>query len=161
MFICYGHVQLFEILQTMALQAPLSMGFSRQEYWSGLPCPPPGESSRSRDWTWVSNISCIGRLVLYCQHHLQSPQKMPLLLFSLSVVSDSLPPHGLQHARLPSPSSSPGACSNSCPLSQWCHLTIFSSVVPSPPVFSLSQHQGLFQWVISLHQVAKVLELHL
>ena len=38
-------------------------------------------------------------------------------------------PHGLQHTRLPCPSPSPGACSNSCPLSQWCHPTISSSVV--------------------------------
>ena len=44
-----------------------------------------------------------------------------LLLFSCSVVSNSLWPHGLQHARLPCPSPSPEACSNSCPLSQWCH----------------------------------------
>ena len=38
----FGHVQLFAILWTVVCQAPLSMGFSRQEYWSGLPCPPPG-----------------------------------------------------------------------------------------------------------------------
>ena len=50
--------------------------------------------------------------------------------FSRSVVSDSLWPHGLQHTRLPCPSSTPGACSNSCPLRQWCHPTILSSVVP-------------------------------
>ena len=53
-----------------------------------------------------------------------------LLLFSRSVVSDSLWPHGLQHARLPCPSLSPRVCSNSCPLSQWCHPTISFSVVP-------------------------------
>ena len=52
------------------------------------------------------------------------------LLFSHSVVSDSLQPHGLQHTRLPCPSPSPEACSNSCPLSQRCHLTISSSVIP-------------------------------
>ena len=45
-------------------------------------------------------------------------------------MSDSLCPHGLQHARLPCPSPTPGACSNSCPLSQWCHPTISSSIVP-------------------------------
>ena len=45
-------------------------------------------------------------------------------------VSDSLRPHGLQHTRLPCPPPSPGACSNSCPLSQWCHPTVSSSVVP-------------------------------
>ena len=52
------------------------------------------------------------------------------LLFSLSVVSDSLQPHELQHTRLPYPSPSPRGCSNSCPLSRWCHPTISSSVVP-------------------------------
>ena len=50
--------------------------------------------------------------------------------FSRSVVSDSLQPHGLQHARPPCPSPTPGACSNSCPLSWWCHPTISSSVIP-------------------------------
>ena len=47
-----------------------------------------------------------------------------------SVVSDSLRPHGLQHTRLPCPSPTPETYSNSCPLSQWCHPTISSSVVP-------------------------------
>ena len=50
--------------------------------------------------------------------------------FSCSVMSDSLWPHGLQHARLPCPSPTPGAYSKSCPLSQWCHPTISSSVIP-------------------------------
>ena len=52
------------------------------------------------------------------------------LLFSLSVVSNSLAPHGLQHTRLPCPSPSPGPHSNSRPLSQWCHPTISSLAVP-------------------------------
>ena len=52
------------------------------------------------------------------------------LQFSCSVKSDSLRPHGLQHARLPCPSPTPGACSNSCPWSRWCHPTISSCVVP-------------------------------
>ena len=55
---------------------------------------------------------------------------MLLLTFSHSVVSDSLWPHGLQHSRLPCPSPSPGVCSNSCPLSWWCHPTISSPVIP-------------------------------
>ena len=50
--------------------------------------------------------------------------------FSCSVVSDSLQPHGLQHTRLPCSSPTPRVCSNSCPLSQWCHPTISSSIVP-------------------------------
>ena len=43
---------------------------------------------------------------------------------------DSLQPHGLQHARFPCPSPTPGACSNSCPSSWWCHSVISSSVIP-------------------------------
>ena len=53
-----------------------------------------------------------------------------LLFFSFSVVSDSLRPHGLQQARVPSPSLSTGVCSSSGPLNRWCHPTILSSVVP-------------------------------
>ena len=49
---------------------------------------------------------------------------------SHSVVSDSLRPRALQHTRPPCPSPTPGACSDSCPSSQWCHPTISSSVVP-------------------------------
>ena len=50
--------------------------------------------------------------------------------FSRSVVSDSLQPHELQHARPPCPSSTSGVYPNSCPLSRWCHSTISSSVTP-------------------------------
>ena len=51
-------------------------------------------------------------------------------MFSCSVMSSTVWPHGLQHARPPFPSPSPGACSNSCPLSRWCHPAISSSVIP-------------------------------
>ena len=50
--------------------------------------------------------------------------------FSCSVMSNSLQPHGLQHTRLLCPSPNPGDCSNSCPSSRWCHLTISFSVIP-------------------------------
>ena len=53
-----------------------------------------------------------------------------LIFFVQSVMSNPLQPHGLRHARLPCPSPSPRVCSNSCPLSQWCHPTISSSVPP-------------------------------
>ena len=62
-------------------------------------------------------------------------------------MSDSLWPDGLQHAGLLCPSLSPGVCSNSCPLSRGCFLIIHPLASPSFPIFSLSQHQGLFQWV--------------
>ena len=64
-------------------------------------------------------------------------------------------PHGLQHARPPCPSLTPGVYSNSRPLSWWCHPTFSPLLSLSPPSFNLSQHQGLLQWVSSLHQVAK------
>ena len=81
-----------------------------------------------------------------------------LLPFSHKVMSDSLQPHGLQHARLFCPPLSPGVCSNSCPLSWWCYLPISSSAtlffcLQSFPALSL------FQWVRFSHQVAKGLEL--
>ena len=56
--------------------------------------------------------------------------KFKLLLLSCSVVSNSLWPHGLQHTRLPCPSLAPRTCTNSYPLSRWCHPTISSSVIP-------------------------------
>ena len=83
-----SRVQLLATPWTVAHQAPPSMGFSRQEHWSGAPLPSP--------------LSHVNSLWL----------------------------HGLQHARLPCPSLPPGACSNLCPLSQWCHPTISSSVLP-------------------------------
>ena len=57
-------------------------------------------------------------------------QQFSSVQFSLSVVSDSLWPQGLQNARSPCPSPTPEAYAKSCPLSQWCHPTISSSVIP-------------------------------
>ena len=76
-------------------------------------------------------------------------------------MSDSLWHHEPQHARPPCPSPAPGVHPNSCPLSRWCHPTIYPLSSPSPPNFNLFQHQGLFKWVSSSHQVAKVLEFQL
>ena len=81
------------------------------------------------------------------------------LLFSCSDVSDSLRPHGLQHTRPPCPSPSPKFAQTEV---HWVSDAIqpFHSLSPSSPLaLNLSQHQGLFQWVNSLHPVAKVLEL--
>ena len=65
-------------------------------------------------------------------------------------MSDSFQPHGLQHSRLPCPSTTPGACMNSYPLSWWCH-PFYLLLSPSPPAFNLSQHQGLSsQWVFCI-----------
>ena len=76
-------------------------------------------------------------------------------------MSDSLQPHGQRHTRLPCLSPTPGVYSNSYPSNWWCHPTNSSSVLPSPHAFNLSQHQSLFKWVSSSHQVVKVLEFQL
>ena len=78
--------------------------------------------------------------------------------FSLSVMSDSLQPHGRQQARLPCPSPTPRVYSNSCPLSQWCHPTVSSSAIPFSSCLQSFPASDLFKWVSSSHQVAKVLE---
>ena len=78
-----------------------------------------------------------------CYSFICSGNKQETCQFSCSVMSNSLWPHGLQHTRLPCPSLSPRVCSNSCPLSQWCHPAISSchpflllpSVFPSIKVF--------------------------
>ena len=64
-------------------------------------------------------------------------------------------------ACLPCPSLSPRVCSNSCPLRQWCHPTISSYIAPFSPCPQSFPASGYCQWVSSLHQVAKVLELQL
>ena len=83
------------------------------------------------------------------------------LHFSGSVMSNSLRPCGLQHARPPCPSPTPGDYSNSCPLSQWYHPTISSSVIPFSPQLQSFPASGSFKWVCSSYQVAKVFEFQL
>ena len=65
--------------------------------------------------------------------------------FSHSVVSHSLQPHELQHARPPCPSPTPGVYSNPCPLSRWCHPTIKSSVIPFSSCLQSFPASGSFQ----------------
>ena len=83
--------------------------------------------------------------------HLQGAFQFSSVQFSHSVVSDSLRPHGLQQARSPCPSKTPGAYSNSCSFSRWCNPLSFSS----PPALNLPWHQGLFQWVFQFSSVAQ------
>ena len=81
-----------------------------------------------------------------------------LFLFSHYVTSNSLWTHELQQDRLLCPPLSPGVCWNSFQLRWWCYRTIAFAAAPSPSARSLSQHQGLFQCIGSLQQVAKVLQ---
>ena len=94
---------------------------------------------------WYNQMKPLAPTFYMAQLHYFSPEIMwpdyrpwdtqeedyhPCSQFSHSGVSNSLWPHGLQHARPPYPSPTPGVFSNSCPSSQWCHPTISSSVVP-------------------------------
>ena len=123
-------------------------------------------SSRESSWS----ISCIDRWILYQwtiweTHYLYVSGTILMYYlsqFSSSVVSDSLRSHRLQHTRLlPCPSPTPRACSNSCPLSRWCHSTISSSVIPFSSWLESFPASGSFPRVSSSHQVAKVLEFQL
>ena len=98
-------------------------------------------SFRSRDQTQVS-CSAGGFFIVWATKKAKQVTKGQIVYdltlmksfssvqFSCSVMFDSLWPHGLQHTRLPCYSPTPGACSNSCPYSWWCHPTISSSVIP-------------------------------
>ena len=120
---------------TVACQAPLSTGFSRQENWSGLPfpstedLPDPGIEPRSP--------ALAGR---FWEDPILTGSSVQLLS-----LSDSLRPHGLQHTRPPCPSPAPGFYLNSCPLSQWRHPTIWSSIVPFSSCLQSFPASGSFQ----------------
>jgi len=70
---CFSRVQLFATMWIVACRAPVSMGFSRQEYWSELPCAPPGDLPNLRTEAMSAMSTCIGRRVLYQEHYLRSP----------------------------------------------------------------------------------------
>ena len=76
--------------------------------------------------------------------HVYTYNQLSSVQFSHSVMSNSLQPHGLQHARLPCPWSTPRACSNSCPSVGWCHPTVSSSVIPFSSCLQLCPASGSF-----------------
>ena len=88
------------------------------------------QNSVTNKWSswWVQGMSL--EMSVLILHRGSSWKYNHSVQFSHSVMSDCLPPHGLQHARPPCPSPTPVVHSNSCPLSWWCHPTISSSVVP-------------------------------
>ena len=116
-----SHVQFFVIPSFVDRQAPLAMVFPRQEFWSCLPFPPLGDlpDPGIEPGSPALQVDCLplappGKQLLYVKlyYYNQSVQ------FSRSVVSDSLQPHELQHARPPCPSPTPGVHLKSRPLSQ-------------------------------------------
>ena len=156
-------VQLFATPWTVAYQAPLSMEFSRQEYWSGLPFPLPGDLP---DPGIEPSLPHCRQTLYHLSHHWPLGKRKFKLLWnntahlfssvqcSRSVMFDSLWPHESQHAKPPCPSPTPGVYSNLCPLSWWCHPAISSSVVPfsscpqSLPASGSFPMNQLFAWGI-------------
>ena len=158
----FSLVQLFASLWIRAHQAPLSTGFSRQEYWSGLSChpaghlPDPGFEPKS----FISPVLAGGFFFFFFFLQIMQPGKLKSnyiinyqsVQFSRSVVSDFLWHHESQHGRPPCPSPTPGVYPNPYPSSWWCHPAISSSVIPSSSCpksflalgsFTMSQ---LFTW---------------
>ena len=111
-------LQMTKMMMTMMLLTMMVMDHQWDNIPGGLRRVFPGAAS------CTSHFSPLLTLSLF-----SASNKGPVQ-FSCSVVSKSLQPHGLQHTRLACPSPTPGACSNSCPSSQWCHPTISSSVLP-------------------------------
>ena len=148
---CFSHVQLFVTPWTVAFQDPVP-GILQARILEWVAMPSSMGSSQPTDWT--SFISP-ARADIFFTTSFASVQ------FSHSVVSDSLWPHGLQHTRPPCPSK---LLEFTQTHAHWVGDAIQPShplLSPSLPTFNLSQNQGLFKWVSSLHQVAKVLEFQL
>ena len=97
----------------------------------------------------IQKVSACKTLLLFIfELHFQSADWNVMIFCSVSSVAQSCPtlqPHGLQHARLPCPSPTPGAWSNSCSLSWWCHPTISFSVVPFSSCLQSFPALGSFQ----------------
>ena len=100
-------------------------------------------------WIWILVLGPYGFVALGKNLNLSDfNNKFSSVQFSRWIISDSLWPHELQHTRLPCPSPTPGACSNSCPRISDAIQPSHPLSSPSPPAFNLSQHQGLFKWVL-------------
>ena len=152
----FSHAWLFVMLWTVAWQASFSMGFSRQEYWCGFPC----HSSRDPPNPGIESCVCRIAIASFTTDHQESP-KLCVQFSSVQSLSRVWP--------FATPWIAARQASLSTTNSQSSlRLTSIESVMPShplsspsPPAPNPSQHQSLFQWVNSLHEVSKVLELQL
>ena len=125
-----SRVRLLATPWTAAYQDPLSMGFSRQEHWSGVPLPSPLVTIE-RPYCWFLTFSSSSWWLFADKKFVDRYECYEKLTSSVqSFVSDSLWPHEPQHARPLCPSPTPRVYPNPCPLSQWCHPTISSSIIP-------------------------------
>ena len=156
----FSCVQLFATPWTVTYQAPLSMGFSRQEYWSGLPFPSPGDlpDPGTEPVSPALQADALtseppGKPTINCKDNIRSDQSLSRVRLCDSVnrstpglpVHHQLPEFTQTHVHRVSDAIQPSH-----------HLSSPSPLAPNP-----SQHQSLFQWVNSSHEVAKVLEFQL
>ena len=114
-------MQDFPGVQQLRIHPPLQGTWDQSLLWEDSTCQEVTKPVCYNYWACVQQLP---KLV----HPIERAH--PSVQFSCSVMSDSLQPHRVRHTRLPSPSSTPGAYSNSWPSSQWCHPAISSSVVP-------------------------------
>ena len=114
--------------------------------------PPGGENGYALQYSCLENSMertwCVTKSIRSQLDMTKHTQAVSWGFFQFSSVVQLCPtvcdPHGLQHARLPCPSPTPRACSNSCPLSRWCHPTISSSVIPFSPCLQSFPASGSF-----------------
>ena len=140
MLSCFTPVQLLATLWAIAHLAPVPVGFSRQEYWSGLPCPAPGDipTPGIKPASPVAPTFQADSLPL--NHSYDSIQ------FSLVAQSClTMPPHESQHARPPCSSPTPGVTQTHVHQVRDAMQPSHPLLSPSPPAPNPSQHQGLFQ----------------
>ena len=124
-----------------------------QEYWSGKPLSSPADLPDPE----IKPESP----VLQADSLATEISGKPISPLSCTVASDSLQPHGLQHAKLPCPSATPGACANSCPSSQWCHrkpMTFLKSCSWTRCHSLMLQHHTLWIWQYgTIHDISWIL----
>ena len=113
------------------------------------------------EWTWSLGLKpCFYNILrFYVAHSALKYIVHMLLLFSHPVVLWHFATNGLQHARPPCPSPSPGVCPHSRSLHQWCIQPSHPLTPSSPSALNLFQHQRLFQWVACSYQMTKILKL--
>ena len=149
------------ILCATLCQVPLSLGFSRQEYWSGLPCPSPGDLPNPGilPMSFMSPTLAHGCFIISSTWEtlpssIQFSSVAKSCLTLCNPMDWSMPGFPIHHQLLEL------AQTHVCRVSDAIQPS-HSLPFPSLPAFNLSQHQGLFQWVSSSHQVAKGLEFQL
>ena len=167
-----SRVQLFATLWTVAHQALRSMGFPRQEYWSGLPFPSPGDlpklGIKPVSPTAPAGGRWIGRWILYYWAYWEAPGKVhEFISSSLSSIQSLSRVRLFATPWIAAYKASLSITKYRSSLKPMCIESVMPSshVIlcrhPSPPAPNPSQHQSLFQWVNSSHEVAKVLEFKL